>query len=85
MDSSLIYWNWNGFSEFPVKKNYFRTSELRIACDTTFLGKLVMSNPFVGVFLQFEVNITVKGHVQGHVSEIMQQKTVVVHVINIVM
>ena len=44
-----------------------------------------MSNPFVGVFLQFEVNITVKGHVQGHVSEIIQQKRVVLHVINIFM
>ena len=34
-----------------------------------FLGKLVMSNPFLWVFLQFEVNITVKDHVQGQVSE----------------
>ena len=42
-----------------------------------FLGKPIMSNPFLGVFLQFEVNVTVKGHVQGHVLEIMQQKTVV--------
>ena len=33
-----------------------------------------MSNPLLGVFLQFVVNITVKGHVQGHVSEIMQQQ-----------
>ena len=32
------------------------------------LGKLVMSNPILGVFLQLEVNIKVKGHVQGHVS-----------------
>ena len=50
-----------------------------------FLGKFVMSNPFLGVYLQFEVNIKVKGHVQGHVSEIMQRKTVVLHVINIFM
>ena len=56
---------------------------VRIACDATFLGKLVMSNPFLGVFLQFEVNLTVKAHVKGHVSEIMQQKIVVLHVINI--
>jgi len=39
-----------------------------------FLGKLVMSNPFLGVSLQFEFNITFKSHVQDHVSEIMQQK-----------
>ena len=44
-----------------------------------------MNNPFWGVFLQFEVNITVKGHVQGHVSEIMQQKILVLHVINLFM
>ena len=43
--------------------------EVRIACDTTFLGKLVMSNPFLCVFLQFEVNLTAKDHVQGQVSE----------------
>ena len=42
-----------------------------------------MRNLFWGVFLQFEVNITVRDHVQGHVSEIMQQKIVVLHVINI--
>ena len=33
-----------------------------------------MSNQFLGVFLPFEVNIAVKGHVQVHVSEIIQQK-----------
>ena len=44
-----------------------------------------MNKPFWGVFLQFEVNITVKGQVQGHVSEIMQQKILVLHVINIFM
>ena len=27
------------------------------ACDTTFLGKLVMSNQVLGVFLQFEQSI----------------------------
>ena len=42
-----------------------------------FLGKVIMSNPFLGVFLQFEVNMTDKGHGQGHFSEIMQQKTIV--------
>ena len=44
-----------------------------------------MSNPFLGVLLQFEVNITVKGHVQGHVSDIIKKKTVFLHVINIFM
>ena len=53
------------------RKNNFRSSGLTIACDTTFLGKRVMSNPFLGVLLQFEVNITVKGHVQIHFLEIM--------------
>ena len=67
------------------RKNNFRTSGLTIACDTTFLGKLIMSNPFLGVLLEFEVNITVKGHVQVHFSEIMQKKPVVLHVINIIM
>ena len=42
-----------------------------------------MSNPFLGIFLQFEFNIKVKGHFQDHVSEIMQHKIVVLHVINI--
>ena len=40
------------------RKNNFRTSGLTIACDTPFLGKRIMSNPCLGVFLQFEVNIT---------------------------
>ena len=44
-----------------------------------------MSSPFLGVFLQFYINIKVKGHVQGHVSEIMQKKTIVLHVIKIFM
>ena len=67
------------------RKNSFRTSGLAIACDTTFLGILIKSNTFVRVFLQFEVNITVKCHVQYHFSEIMQKNTVVLHVINILM
>jgi len=57
------------------RKNNFRTSGLTIACDTTFLGKLIMSNTFLRVFLQFEVNITVKCHVQFHFSEIMQKNS----------
>ena len=42
-----------------------------------------MNSPFLEVFLQFFVNIKVKGHVQGHVSEIMQKKTIVLHVIKL--
>ena len=42
-----------------------------------------MNSQFLEVFLQFYVNIKVKGHVQGHVSEIMQNKTIVLHVIKL--
>ena len=64
----------------PIEK-FVLTSGLRIASDISFLDKVVMSNSFLRLILQFEVNKR-SNVVLKVMSQTLQWETVLLHVVN---